>query len=372
MAIVAGFDVDRRQITFDALNTETGEVSRGRIDATPAAVRVWVRRCRGRDVRVAVEACTGWLFVCDALVAAGATPYLAEPVETRALRGRKRRAKTDREDARWLRELLADGRLPESWIPPEHVRQWRSRARLRHTLIDERTQWMQRIQATLFHHGVSGTPEKLRTGTGRAFLAELRLPADARERIEIALAMVDAIDARIAPLERELRQLARRQTGCRALMSLYGMGELTSLITLCELGDVGRLTASRKAVRMAGIDIGVHRSDRRARVGKLNRQGSPHLRWALYEAALAACRPSSPDHADYLALKARGLSHTRASLTIARKLARRSLSVQGRRRKCDARVVGVSGCGRAGDGRVNRPGFRGDQISWFFVSDLCV
>jgi transposase len=59
---------------------------------------------------------------------------------------------------------------------------------------------------------------------------------------------------------------------------------------------------------MAGIDIGVHRSDRRSRVGKLNRQGSPHLRWALYEAALAACRPSN----------------TRASLTIARKLARRS------------------------------------------------
>ena len=37
MAIVAGFDVHRRQITFDASNTETGEVSRGRIDATPAA-----------------------------------------------------------------------------------------------------------------------------------------------------------------------------------------------------------------------------------------------------------------------------------------------------------------------------------------------
>ena len=38
-------------------------------------------------------------------------------------------------------------------------------------------------------------------------------------------------------------------------------------------------------------------------------------------------RPSSPDHADYLALKARGLSHTRASLTIARKLARRSFHI---------------------------------------------
>ena len=135
--------------------------------------------------------------------------------------------------------------------------------------------------ATLFHHGIDGTPENLRTGHGRAFLERLELPADARERIEIALAMIDAIDAQMGPLERELRQLARRQTGCRALMGLYGMGELTSLVTLCELGDVGRLSASRKAVRLAGIDIGVHRSDRRSRVGKLNRQGSPQLRWAL-------------------------------------------------------------------------------------------
>jgi transposase len=327
MAIVAGFDVHRRQITFDALDTETGVVVRGRIESTPAAIARWVKRFAGRELHVAVEACTGWLFVCDALVGAGAVAHLAEPVETRALRGRKRRAKTDREDARWLRELLCDGRLPEAWIPPEHVRQWRSRARLRHTLIDERTQWFQRIRATLFHHGVSGSPEKLRTREGRAFLQALELPADARERIEVALAMIDAIEAQTAPLERDLRQLARRQTGCRALMGLYGMGELTSLVTLCELGDVGRLSASRKAVRMAGIDIGVHRSDRRARVGKLTRQGSPQLRWALYEAALAACRPSSPDHADYRALKARGLSHTRASLTIARKLARRSFHV---------------------------------------------
>jgi transposase len=73
MAIVAGSDVHRRQITFDALDTETGEVSRGRIDATPAAVGAWVGRFEG-GVEVAVEACTGWLFVCDALAAAVATP----------------------------------------------------------------------------------------------------------------------------------------------------------------------------------------------------------------------------------------------------------------------------------------------------------
>jgi transposase len=76
-------------------------------------------------------------------------------------------------------------------------------------------------------------------------------------------------------------------------------------------------------VRAVGLDIGVHRSDRRSRLGKLTRQGPPEARWALYETAQSACRRTSPDHQQYLALKARGLSHTQASLTIARKLARR-------------------------------------------------
>lgn len=323
MTIVVGFDLHRSQITFDALNLETGEVLKGRIPATPVAVRGWVERFPGEQVEVAVEACTGWLFVYEALTAAGAVTHLAEPAETAARRGTKRRAKTDRSDARHLRTLLCEGRLPEAWIPPEHLRRWRTRTRLRKTLVDERTAWLQRIQATLFHHGVSGTPDKLLSGRGRAFLDRLSLPADARERIEVSLELIEAIDAQLAPLERELRQLARRQPGCRALMAHYGIGELTAPTILCELGDVSRLSASRKAVRSAGLDVGVHRSDRRSRAGRLTKQGSPQLRWALYESAQAACRPTSPDRDDYLALKARGLSHTRASLTIARKLARR-------------------------------------------------
>src|SRR5437763_11518996 len=81
-AIVAGFDVHRRQITLDALDTRTGEVFRGHIQSTRAAVNDWVSGFPGRAVHVAVEACTGWLFVCQALDRAGAVPHLAEPVET--------------------------------------------------------------------------------------------------------------------------------------------------------------------------------------------------------------------------------------------------------------------------------------------------
>jgi transposase len=82
MAIVAGFDVRRSQITFDALDTETGEVHRGRIPADRESVRAWVVRFLGQRVDVALEACTGWLFVCEALGEAGAVAHLAETAET--------------------------------------------------------------------------------------------------------------------------------------------------------------------------------------------------------------------------------------------------------------------------------------------------
>ena len=184
-------------------------------------------------------------------------------------------------------------------------------------LIDERTQWLLRIRSTLYHHGLSpGAPSEISSPNGREFLASLALALDAKERVVIALRMIDMLDTQIHELERVLRKIARHQAGCQALMTQFGVGELIALVTLTELGDVTRLSA--------GIDIGVHRSDQTSRAGKLTRQGSPTLRWALYEAAQSATRLQSPDYSDYHALKARGLTHTRASLTIARKIARRS------------------------------------------------
>lgn len=111
------------------------------------------------------------------------------------MRGRKRRAKTDRQDARRLTELLVEERLPEAWIAPEHIRQWRSRLHLRKALVGERTQWLLRIRSVLYHHGLSAdAPGEISGPTGRAFLACLLLAADTLERIDVALGMVDTVE----------------------------------------------------------------------------------------------------------------------------------------------------------------------------------
>jgi len=190
--------------------------------------------------------------------------------------------------------LLCEGRFPESWCPPEHVRQWRSRARPRNLVLVERTSWIQRIRATLYHHGVAGAPDDLRTLAGLEFLTALQLPVDAGERIRVALEIIDMLKIQLSGIERDVRAIARHQTSCRALMTQYGTGELPSLVTLVELGDVTRMHASRQAVRMAGLDIGVHRSDRHGQLGKPTRQVSAPLRWALDEAAQSAVPPREP------------------------------------------------------------------------------
>lgn len=249
--------------------------------------------------------------------------HLAEPAEASALRGKKRRAKTDRTDARHLRELVMQGRIPESWIPPQDLLDLRSRVRLRKTLVDERTSWLQRIHATLFHHGVRVSAKRLDGLTARGELAKLALPAAALSQIEVALQLIDQINGLIHPIDLELERTARRRPGCRALMGHYGIGPKVATAILAELGDARRFSSSRQAVRFAGLDITVHESDGKRRGGKLSRQGPPVLRWAVFEAAQTAARTASPDHSYYLELKQR-LGANRAALAIARKYIRRS------------------------------------------------
>ncbi|MCA1681140.1 MAG: IS110 family transposase, partial [Actinobacteria bacterium] len=306
---------------------DSGEVKTGRIrPANRATVRAFLAPLATKKTIVAVEAMTGWRFVVEECARAGIDVRLAEPAETRERQDRKRRAKTDKLDARLLRELLMQGRLPESWIAPAHILDLRAKVRLRKTLVDQRTEWLQRIHAVLFHHGVPVQPGRLArldARDARAQLAELELPPVAQQQITVALGIIDHLNGELSALDSELERVARCQPGCRALMGHYGIGPLVATAILAELGDTRRLSSSRQAVRCAGLDITVHESDTRRRAGHLSRQGSPVLRWAAFEAAQSAARPSSPDHNYYLQLKER-LGANRAALTIACKLLRRA------------------------------------------------
>lgn len=323
MSIVGGLDIHRRQLTYDHLCLETGEIERGRIiPGDREHLRVWLARFAGEeDVEFAVEGCTGWRYVVEELARAGIEAHVADPAELSVRKGPKRRAKTDRVDARQLRELLCERRLPESWIAPKHVLEARARVRLYKDLLEERTGWGQRVRATLFHQGVAHF--SLTTPEGRERLEGVELSSSGRQAVVVGLRQVERLSVEMAPLRAQLEHLSRAQKGCRALRQAhFGVGPISSVAIWAEMGDPRRFSSSSDAVRHTGLDVTVYASDTRRSSGHLARQGPSVLRWALFEAAMQASRPRSPDHAYYLQVKQR-LDGQRAAFSVARKLARR-------------------------------------------------
>ena len=210
MSMVCGLDLHRQQITFDVLETESGEVWRGRVwQPDRERFRRWLcrdvaRRAGGQPVAMVVEGCTGWRYVVEEIVAAGFEAHLAEPADTQAARGRKRHAKTDRSDARMLRELLQSGELPESWVPPTDVLEWRERVRLYKSLVDQRRVWIQRIHAELFQHGVAVPEGAIRSTATRDRLLsdEVDLTPAGRQRVRVGYSMLEATDVEAQLLKR--------------------------------------------------------------------------------------------------------------------------------------------------------------------------
>src|SRR3989440_2831618 len=261
MPIVGGLDIHRKQITFDYLDTVTGQVRRGQIaPADRQHLRAWLARFAGHgDAAFAVEGCTGWRYVAEELAAAGVAAHLAEPADTAFARGRKRHAKTGKTDSRHLRLLLAEGRLPECWIPPGHILEARALLETYHDLRAGHTAWVQRIHAVLFHHGApalgAGT---LRTAQGAAALraaAAACLSPAGQLQVATALEVLEALETRMHMLRHQLLDAARHLTGAKVLAErLYGVGPFAALAMTCWLAGKDRFSSSRQAVPFAGLD----------------------------------------------------------------------------------------------------------------------
>jgi transposase len=330
-SIVGGLDIHRKQLTFDYMDTVTGEVSCGQIvPADRAHFRSWLTRFENpAEVAFAAEACTGWRYVAGELQRAGMEAHLAEPADTAAARGRKRRAKTDRADARLQRDLLMQGRLPECWMPPEHILECRALLELYHDLRTEHTAWVQRIHAVLFHQGAPAFHD-LSRADAPAQLAELargHLSPAGQVQIGIYPRMLAVLEAELAAVRHRLLAAARQLRGAKVLAeSIYGVGPMTGLALTCWLGGAGRFSSARKAVRFAGLDITVYSSDGKRSPGHLSRQGPPVLRWAVYEAGKTHARLVAPDHGYYAAVKDRK-DGKRAALSEARKIIRRACHI---------------------------------------------
>jgi transposase len=73
-------------------------------------------------------------------------------------------------------------------------------------------------------------------------------------------------------------------------MVLPGVGKLTAMMLVAEIGDISRFPTARKLCAWAGLPPQVRNSDRKVRHGHITKQGSPWVRGILQQAAQTAKR----------------------------------------------------------------------------------
>ncbi len=321
--VVAAIDIGKCVLQVASLDEGSGESVEARLTADRESLHGWVDGFGGRLVTVAIEATTGWKWICNELAGRGVEVRLVDPGEAAARKSSRRRAKTDRLDARFLLSLLVSGTLPEAWRPPPEIQQLRALTRVRKALVDERTANAERVQALLLHEGWPCQRGRLLTACGRKWLQGLQLEPTMRLLLDTQLGLIDAIERQLQPLDQELRRQAQSDPRLQALQSLYGVGPIVACHLLAEIGQASGFRRARQVVRLAGLDPVVLQSGQTKRRGRLAKAGPPLLRWALVEAAQHAARPQSPDHQRWQRMQARRGSKI-AALTIARTIAGRS------------------------------------------------
>src|SRR6266545_7484333 len=241
----------------------------------------------GSEVKACLEMMSGAVWVRDRLRLAG---WQVEVADARRVKGVAPLAcKTDRVDARVLAELCRRDLVPALWIPSLEERELRERLRRRMHLVRLRTSAMNRIFGLGTQWGLRLSAERLRRKGGLEQLAQRGMPAVWQRSIEEALAVIDLLDERIAPLEAELAPIARADRDVALLVTIPGVGEMLALTLAAEIADVSRFPSPGKLVGYAGMAPGVKQSGQSSRSGlPLSKAGSRPLRWATVDAAQSA------------------------------------------------------------------------------------
>ena len=233
---------------------------------------------------LAVEA-TGptWAFV-DAVQAAGARVCVVDTRRTKLKAGYA--AKTDRLDARRLADALRRDSVVSIYIPSPAIRELRELCRGRHQLVRLRTRLAQMIRALLLRQDAGEPPgTKLSATRAQAWLDHVQLAPEADRTLRRLVRLYRAVHADAVAAEAEVITRAGTDPIAVALDTMTGVGPVLGLTLRAEIGDIARFPRGAALACYAGLVPRVERSADHVYHGRITRQGSPWLRWALVEVA---------------------------------------------------------------------------------------
>jgi transposase len=235
---------------------------------------------------IAIESVGNWYWMIEAMEQAGHKPILVHPRKAKLLMGLIN--KTDKLDARGLAMLNLNGSLPSVWIPPAELRDQRELSRMRMSMVGVRTQFKNRIQATLAKYAiVINEVSDIFGKTGRILLSEAikELPPETRNSVEEQLVLLDQVSGQIEKIEKHIREVVRENPMMQLIKSLPGVGDILAIVIALEIGDVERFGRAEHLASYAGTVPRVSSSGGKTHYGRVRQDVNHYLKWAYIEAA---------------------------------------------------------------------------------------
>jgi transposase len=285
----------------------------------------------------------------DQLVDAGWESYILAPSKI-SRSPKQQKDKTDEKDARDLLavlrgHILGGNDLPAIWIPDVGTRDDRELVRRRLDLQDTATQARNQIQSLLKRYSFA-KPEVAGenwTQKHRAWLRGLvedrvRLSEGAQAVLASLLRQLEALEEEVKLLEQAVEQLSRQPRYAGVVKELTrekGVGTLTAMTFLTEMGDLARFRNRRQIGAYLGVVPSCWESgEERDRKGHITHQGPWRVRKVLCQAAWTALRLDPAAKIYGLRLGRRGKPRKKVMVAVMRKMAirlwRKGLPLQQR------------------------------------------
>jgi len=279
----------------------------------------------GARIVMGYEASGSGFVVCDELEAAGIACHVLAP--TRMEKSPKHaRGKTDDRDAldvlgRLRGHLLAGNELPSVWVPDVQTRDDRELVRVRLEASDKKTRIKTQIRWLLKRQGQEQAPVEPWTIDYYAWLDGLchgALPFGAAAALSSLVRQLNSVEQEIDQLDKAVRELSeqgRYQSAVKALRKLKGVGVLTAMVYLTEMGDLGRFVNRYQIGSFLGLTPSSNESGQADdRKGHITRQGSGRVRKVLCQAIWNRVREGGPDHNKYQRLVVRNPKHKKIAI----------------------------------------------------------
>ena len=320
-----GFDVHKKTVSYCVKTADGMIVEEGKLRATHQALRQWAQQ-RKEPWRGAMEATlfSGWIY--DTLKPFAGELQMGHPALMKAIGASKK--KNDKLDARKIADLMRCNLLPSCYVAPVEIRELRRMLRYRNLVVAQATRLKNKMSGLLMEVGAEYNKQQLH---GKKYFTELldtveEVPESVKDLLRLSRGAMETFETTQLQLLIRLQKDPRLAGRVILLKSIRGVGEVTALTWILEVGDPNRLCSIAHAVSYCGLTSALVSSADKQQRGPISKQRNAHLQTVLIEAAKLAPRWNPQLAAVHERELARG-NRNRATLAVARKLVAYLLAV---------------------------------------------